>query len=78
MSDSVVTYLDFGTKHLHLARSFQGIEADVAKCGLGLALRTDAARPARFKDRPGLFPGEMCKRCLASTQQSGERGHLNG
>jgi len=59
-----VTYLDFGTKHLHLARSFQGLEADVAQCGLGAARRIDTGRPARFKDRPGLFPAEMCKRCL--------------
>lgn len=67
-----VTYLDFGSKHIHIAKAHQGINADIAHCGMGAAYRADHERPGRFKDRPGLFSGEMCKRCAAAALQQGE------
>jgi hypothetical protein len=56
VSGPKVTYLDFGTKQLHLGQS---PHADIALCGFGAGFRT-----ASFKDRPGLFESEMCSRCL--------------
>jgi hypothetical protein len=58
-----VTYLDFGTAHVHLAAPDGGTPPAVALCGMGASRYIDDPRPGSFDDRPGLYPAEMCKRC---------------
>lgn len=71
-----VTYLDFGTKHLHLAQDNVGPGIQIARCGMGPGPRVTDDLPARFKDRPGLFEDEMCERCRRSllAAVSGSKG----
>lgn len=72
MSGKVVTYLDFGTAHVHLARRDGTQPPAIALCGLGAALPVDAPCPGSFDDRPGLYPAELCKRCKKLATDKGE------
>lgn len=62
---ATVTYIDFGTRHLHLAAPDQ----ETALCGLRAGRLKGDPEPGVFDDRPDFCPTETCKRCLASTQQ---------
>jgi hypothetical protein len=64
-----VTYLDFGTPRIHLAQSNGGLGSNLPRCGWRAIQKPTDHLPARFRDRPGLYPAEMCKRCLATLTQ---------
>jgi hypothetical protein len=71
MPEREVTYLDFGTERLHLAKANGGLGINLARCGINAIREPTDELPARFKDRPGLFPAEMCKRCLRALEGEG-------